>query len=91
MYDDSDVDQKQRAEYINKLLPETGALDEQPSVTIIPRALKELQTGTNSTLLSNDELVILSYRVFGFVLRSRKWGKWPVPDAPDCTRPTTTG
>ncbi|EMR61973.1 putative aaa family atpase protein [Eutypa lata UCREL1] len=41
-----------------------------PSVAILPRLFNEL-TGEN--ILSDDELLILSYRVFGFVMRSRKW------------------
>jgi len=76
VHDDSYVDQKQTAEYVDSLLPKASALNEQPSVAIIPRPLKELRTGRDHTLaVSNDELVIMSYRVFGFVLRSRKWGK----------------
>ncbi|PMD40968.1 hypothetical protein L207DRAFT_427831 [Hyaloscypha variabilis F] len=73
VHDDAYVDRKHRAEYINSLLPKAGAVDEQPSVAIIPRPLKELSTGDRGILES--DLVIMSYRVFGFVLRSRKWAK----------------
>jgi hypothetical protein len=75
VHDDSYVDEKQREEYVNGLLPEPGAVNEQPSIAIIPRPLKELRTSSGSSLVSDDELIIMSYRVFGFVLRSRKWGK----------------
>jgi hypothetical protein len=75
VHDDSYVEMKQREEYVNGLLPEAGAVDEQPSIAIIPRPLKELRTSSGSSLVSDDELIIMSYRVFGFVLRSRKWGK----------------
>jgi hypothetical protein len=75
VHDDSYVEMKQREEYVNSLLPEAGAVDEQPSIAIIPRPLKELRTSSGSSLVSDDELIIMSYRVFGFVLRSRKWGK----------------
>ena len=74
VHDDAYVDRKQRAEYIDSLLPKASALDEQPPVAIIPRPLKELSTGPHG--VSENDLVIMSYRVFGFVLRSRKWGKW---------------
>ncbi|KAJ6024755.1 hypothetical protein N7540_005552 [Penicillium herquei] len=73
---DGYVDTKQRTEYVNGLLPKTDTGDEQPSIAIISRSLKDLRTGAGSTLaVSEDELVIMSYRVFGFVLRTRKWAK----------------
>ncbi|EMD86517.1 hypothetical protein COCC4DRAFT_166974 [Bipolaris maydis ATCC 48331] len=76
VYDDQYVDEKERSEYINSLLPASTGLDEQPPITIMPRLLKELQTGPKGNApCSEDELVIMSYRVFGFVLRSRKWAK----------------
>lgn len=75
MHDDSYVDKKQRDNYIDSLLPDPSALNKQPPVSIIPRPLEELRTGPGGSLMvSDDELLIMSYRVFGFVLRSRKWG-----------------
>ena len=70
------VDQKQRTEYIESTLPKKGSLDEQPSVAVMPRLLEELQAspGSGTWKVTDKELVIMSYRVFGFVLRSRKWG-----------------
>lgn len=79
VHDDTYVDQKQRDEYVESLLPKTSAPDEQPSIAVIPRPLKELQASHHPRLpLSDDELVIMSYRVFGFVLRTRKWGMCPL-------------
>ncbi|PVI04586.1 hypothetical protein DM02DRAFT_556143, partial [Periconia macrospinosa] len=76
VHDDQYVDQKQSSEYINSLLPKANSLDEHPPITIMPRPLKELQTGPQSSVVCpNDELVLMSYRVFGFVLRSRKWAQ----------------
>jgi len=75
VYDDSYVDQQQSTEYVNSLLPDADTLNEQPSIAVVPRLLKELQNAPGSTLVSKEELAIMSYRVFGFVLRSRKWGK----------------
>ncbi|EMD70221.1 hypothetical protein COCSADRAFT_177807 [Bipolaris sorokiniana ND90Pr] len=97
VHDDQYVDQKQRSEYINSLLPNSISLDEQPPITIMPRPLKELQTGPEgNATCSEDELVIMSYRVFGFVLRSRKWAKLDLshltevhpPEAPPMTAAT---
>ncbi|KAK7417429.1 hypothetical protein QQX98_004548 [Neonectria punicea] len=75
VHDDTYIDEKQRSEYVASLLPKTPAQDA-PSFVVIPWPLKELQTGSdNSLVVSDDELVIMSYRVFGFILRSRKWAQ----------------
>ncbi|OJJ42682.1 hypothetical protein ASPZODRAFT_137069 [Penicilliopsis zonata CBS 506.65] len=74
VHDDSYVEEKQREQYIGALLPKDNAVDEQPSVAIIPRLLDELKSAPGGTsIITDDELVIMSYRVFGFVLRNRKW------------------
>ncbi|KAH6617425.1 hypothetical protein F5144DRAFT_596448 [Chaetomium tenue] len=91
VHDDFYVDQKQGEEYVNGLLPEAGAINEQPSIAIIPRPLKELRTSSGSSLVSDDELVIMSYRVFGFVLRSRKWAKLDLSYLTDVHLPAAEG
>lgn len=76
VHDDQYVDSKQRGEYIDSILPKPNALDKQPPISVMPRPLKELQVGPEGSLeCPDDELVIMSHRVFGFVLRSRKFGK----------------
>ena len=78
VHDDTYVDLKTKTDYINSLLPKTGrGQNEQPSVAIIPQPLRELRNGLgkNDYAILDDERVIMSYRVFGFVLRSRQWGK----------------
>jgi uncharacterized protein DUF7025 len=76
VHDDTYVDQKQATDYINGLLPKRQGMNELPSVAIIPQLLVDLRDGIqkNQYKISEDELAIMSYRVFGFVLRSRKWG-----------------
>jgi hypothetical protein len=70
------IDEKQRTEYIDSLLPKGEHGDQQPSIAIIPRQLKDLRTGPDKSLaVTTDELLIMAYRVFGFVLRTRKWGR----------------
>ncbi|KAJ4303432.1 hypothetical protein N0V90_002326 [Kalmusia sp. IMI 367209] len=82
VHDDQHVDRKQSSEYIESLLPKAGSLDEQPSINIMPRPLKSLRTGPTGDLqCSNDEPVIMSYRVFSFVLRSRKFGNEMQPES----------
>lgn len=70
IHEDADSERKRNEEYISSLRPEDRNKD--PSVVIYPRALNVTAPELGIT---EDELVIMSYRVFGFVLRSRKWGK----------------
>ncbi|KAG6361194.1 hypothetical protein INS49_009418 [Diaporthe citri] len=65
---DSFVDVRRKEEYINSLIPKTYA--KLPSVVIYPRPLDDT-TGDNA--LTDDEFLVMSYRVFAFVLRTRKW------------------
>lgn len=76
IHDDAYVEKKRNEEYMASLFPESR--DNLPSVAIVPRPLKE--TNTPGNVLTEDDLAIMSYRVFGFVLRNRKWGKFPSHD-----------
>lgn len=77
VFDDALVDDKQTKEYIERLLPpaRTQLL---PSVAIVPRLLEEVPTDaeTGAYSLPEEDLLIMSFRVHGFVLRSRKWGTY---------------
>ncbi|KAM0132142.1 hypothetical protein ACHAP3_006579 [Botrytis cinerea] len=53
------------------------------SLTLVPRSLQEAR-GDNFP--SQDELLIMSYRVFGFILRSRKWAKLNLGDITEVRR-----
>ncbi|KAL3488082.1 hypothetical protein BJX62DRAFT_253566 [Aspergillus germanicus] len=77
VHDDMYIDRKQRTEYIDSLLPKGEHNDQQPSIAILPRPLKELlRTSADKELsITPDELIIMSYRVFGFILRTRKWAQ----------------
>jgi hypothetical protein len=66
------AEKKRNEDYINSLIPEE--LGREPSVAIYPRALKDLKSSGDQ--LTEDELLVMSYRVFGFILRSRKWAKF---------------
>lgn len=76
VYDDNYIDNKQRSQYINSLLPSSGVQGAQPSIAVCPRLLIDLKNTDSKTgySISEDELVIMSHRVFGFVLRHRQWG-----------------
>lgn len=68
---DSFVDEKRKEEYIDSLIPQNTYV-KLPSVAIYPRTLDDT-TGDNA--LTDDELLLMNYRVFAFVLRTRKWGE----------------
>lgn len=77
VYDDTFVDGKERTRYVNSLLPSPHNANREPSIAAIPQCLKDLQNVTTATgySISEDELIIMSCRVFGFVLRQRRWGE----------------
>ncbi|KAJ4322448.1 hypothetical protein N0V84_004804 [Fusarium piperis] len=93
VYHDTSIDDKQSSEYIEHLLAKTGPHDS-PSPAIIPQLFKELQLqSAERSAISDDELVIMSYRVFGFVLRNRKWAQLDLTfltDVQPSQTPTTT-
>lgn len=70
--DDTAVERKRREAYIDSLIPK-GAGAKLPSIVIYPRYLDDL-TGEND--LTDDEYLLMSYRVFAFILRTRKWGEF---------------
>lgn len=57
------------------LVPEDR--QQEPSPAIYPRLLKDIKAQEDT--LPEGDLVIMSYRVFGFILRTRKWGKCKIP------------
>lgn len=61
---------KRTEDYRNSLVPEERWRE--PSLAIEPRAKDSL---SRSRSLGEEDYAIMSYRVFGFILRSRKWGK----------------
>lgn len=68
---DSFVDERRKAEYVDSLIPK-NTYAKLPSVAIYPRTLDDT-TGDNA--LTDDEFLLMSSRVFAFVLRTRKWGE----------------
>jgi hypothetical protein len=53
VHDDTYVDQKQAADYINSLLPKRQGVNELPSVAIIPELLVELKEGIQKKSAQN--------------------------------------
>ena len=83
-YDDY-VEQARDEAFMETLVPPKWEHSKLPSVAVYPRTLEEAKTPGNS--LTDDELLIMSYRVFGFVLSSRKWAKLDL----ECLKPVGSG
>lgn len=71
--DDSFTEKNQSTEFMSSLVPRDRSRI--PSLAIYPRPKNEVHTEENP--ITDDEILIMSHRVFGFVLRSRKWSKFP--------------
>jgi hypothetical protein len=69
-FKDAFAEKKRNQDYMQSLIPEGRG---EPPPSIYPRPLREIK-GQEIDLIGGDYL-IMSYRVFGFVLRSRKWGE----------------
>ncbi|KAL7907756.1 hypothetical protein GGI35DRAFT_454729 [Trichoderma velutinum] len=65
------VEKRRVDDYIAGLIPQDKITE--PSVSIFPRNLAD--TRAPEKTIPESDLVIMSYRVFGYVLRSRKWAK----------------
>ncbi|KAF3801946.1 hypothetical protein GCG54_00015168 [Colletotrichum gloeosporioides] len=79
VHDDTNIDKIQTADYLQSLQPEIGS-ERPPSIILRPRTLSDIKESANSTqsLFSDDELLLLSNRVFAFVLRSQRWAELKV-------------
>ncbi|KAK3360350.1 hypothetical protein B0T25DRAFT_449298, partial [Lasiosphaeria hispida] len=74
IHDDSYVESKRHQDFINSMMAELEDSPlKLPSAAIFPRNLEDIKVEENA--LKEDELLIMSYRVFGFVLRDRTWAQ----------------
>lgn len=73
IYRDAYAEQNRNEAYIGTLIPDPQDRTHKPSLAIHPRAIRD--KAFEESELSDEDLVIMSYMVSGFVLRSRKWGK----------------
>lgn len=72
--DDSHVDTNNSQNFVNNLMSKVEHTSHKlPPAIIFPRPLDENKS--QSEEFTEDELMIMSYSVFGFVLRDRTWGK----------------
>jgi hypothetical protein len=74
VHDESDVDKKRNEAFENELLVQaSGDQERGPPPMLLPRTL---DLNSPEAGLTEDDLVIMCYRVFGFILRNRKWGMY---------------
>ncbi|KFA49245.1 hypothetical protein S40293_10173 [Stachybotrys chartarum IBT 40293] len=79
IYDDEYVDSKQNERFIESLLPEMDEDGRLLSLAVVSRVLRK----DRPMHISEDDYLIMSYRVFGFVLRSKSWAKLDLGDLMD--------
>lgn len=72
VHEDEYAEQKWNEAYVGTLIPDPQDRTKKPSLAIYPRAIRGKTF--DETELTDEDLVIMSYKVCGFVLRNRKWG-----------------
>lgn len=70
--EDDYIDSRLTEDFVKSLIPDTSFAA--PSLLLSPRPLEETRIGSEDEP-TEEEYVVMTYRVFGFVLRSRKWGE----------------
>ncbi|EEU35307.1 uncharacterized protein NECHADRAFT_78309 [Fusarium vanettenii 77-13-4] len=70
VHDGEYIDSTLTENYVRSLIPKTSL--RAPSLLLSPRPLEDLGSVEG---LTEEELVVMTYRVFAFVLRSRKWAQ----------------
>ncbi|KAH4264752.1 hypothetical protein HBI04_080020 [Parastagonospora nodorum] len=70
--DDKYIDSRLTEDFVKSLLPDRSL--RAPSLLLSPRPLEETQVNSENEP-TDDEYVVMTYRVFAFVLRSRKWAQ----------------
>ena len=74
VHDDSFVDVSRHKRFRDDFMAEIEDNPHKlPSVTIFPRSLEDTKTDVNA--LREEELLIMSHCVFGYILRDRTWGE----------------
>ena len=71
VHDDVYAETKRNEEYMARLIPDPDDKNKEASVVVVPRFFEERTVDD----LSDEDFVIMSHCVYGFILHSRKWGK----------------
>ncbi|KAK7600519.1 hypothetical protein V3481_002052 [Fusarium oxysporum f. sp. vasinfectum] len=73
VHDDVFVEHNRTSEFVHSQFRETDLSEGMPSLTIAARSLRE--STEDEGYITDEDRLIISYRVFGFIMRSRKWTK----------------
>ncbi|KAI7761763.1 hypothetical protein LZL87_004070 [Fusarium oxysporum] len=73
VHDDVFVEHNRSSEFVQSQFWEDDLNEGMPSLTITARSLREAME--DEDYITDDDKLITSYRVFGFIMRSRKWAK----------------
>ncbi|KAL1879874.1 hypothetical protein Daus18300_001713 [Diaporthe australafricana] len=73
VHEDAFAEQKWNEAYVGTLIPDPQDRTKKPSLAIYPQAIRDKTF--KEAELTDDDLVIMSYKVCGFVLRTRKWAQ----------------
>ncbi|KAG5765321.1 hypothetical protein H9Q72_006618 [Fusarium xylarioides] len=73
VHDDVFVEHNRSSEFVQSQFWEDDLNEGMPSLTITARSLREAME--DEDYITDDDRLITSYRVFGFIMRSRKWAK----------------
>ncbi|KAF5658408.1 TOB3 (member of AAA-ATPase family) [Fusarium circinatum] len=73
VHDDVFVEHNRSSEFVQSQFWEDDMNEGMPSLTIAARSLREAME--DEEYITDDDKLITSYRVFGFIMRSRKWAK----------------
>ncbi|KAF4445216.1 TOB3 (member of AAA-ATPase family) [Fusarium acutatum] len=73
VHDDVFVEHNRSSEFVQSQFWEDDLNEGMPSLTITARSLREAME--DEEYITDDDRLITSYRVFGFIMRSRKWAK----------------
>ncbi|KAI1053491.1 hypothetical protein LB506_012481 [Fusarium annulatum] len=73
VHDDVFVEHNRSSEFVQSQFWEDDLNEGLPSLTITARPLREAME--DEDYITDDDKLITSYRVFGFIMRSRKWAK----------------
>ncbi|KAI0834648.1 hypothetical protein F5Y06DRAFT_306691 [Hypoxylon sp. FL0890] len=71
VHDDNYVDQKQYEQFLSNLLADTDEEENPAPLAVLSRIWRQ----DKAISVTDDDKVIMSHRVFAFVLRSRSWAK----------------
>lgn len=77
VHDDVFVEHNRTSEFVHSQFRETDLSEGMPSLTIAARSLRD--STEDEGYITDEDRLIISYRIFGFIMRSRKWSEYHVP------------